>query len=174
MAGLAGYWVGDLDDTAIRPEVRNVTLHGAHMSARIYKHLDEIWVLSEERRESGHFSNMEEWNMSPGGLSEKQKQKGEMKKKKLRFSSRGSLRCYGPRSLVDEAIWLQAFKKIKKRGKIRNVRLPLFFCFVPPPAVESHLFSSLIFWGLSLWSDSSFLTPASFSTRLPTLNMKRK
>jgi hypothetical protein len=38
---------------------------------------------------------MVEWNMSPGGLSEKQKQKGEMKKKKLRFSSRGSLRCYG-------------------------------------------------------------------------------
>jgi hypothetical protein len=52
---------------------------------------------------------MVEWNMSPGGLSEKQK--GEMKKKKLRFSSRGSLRCYGPRSLVDEAIWLQALKK---------------------------------------------------------------
>lgn len=56
--------------------------------------------------------------MSPGGLSEKQKQKGEMKKKKLRFSSRGSLRCYGPRSLVDEAIWLQAFKKIKKEEKL--------------------------------------------------------
>jgi hypothetical protein len=32
---LGGYWVGGLDDTAIRPEVRNVTLHGAHMSARI-------------------------------------------------------------------------------------------------------------------------------------------
>jgi hypothetical protein len=32
----------------------------------------------------------------PWGLErEKQKQKGEIKKKKLKFSSRGSLRCYG-------------------------------------------------------------------------------
>jgi hypothetical protein len=104
----------------------------------------------------------------PWGLERetKTKRREEMKKKKLRFSSRGSLRCYGPRSLVDEAIWLQAFKKLEIYG----------YHFFLLRSSSSRRVSSffLFFGGLSLWSDSSFLTPASFSTQAADFEHEKK